>query len=45
VIGSGGSAYCDGGLYAMTQGLGVFKAIGKDGSEINMADMKLKDVR
>ena len=29
----------------MTQGLGVFKAIGKDGCEINMADMKLKDVR
>ena len=45
MIGSGGSAYCDGGLYAMTQGLGVFKAIGKDGCEINMADMKLKDVR
>ncbi len=41
VIGSGGSAYCDGGIYAMTQGLSGFRAYGKDGQEVLMEELKL----
>jgi glycerate 2-kinase len=36
VIGSGGSAFVDGGIFAMTQGLGGFKVMSNEGTEIDM---------
>lgn len=40
VVGSGGSAFVDGGFWCMTSGLKAFKAFMKEGEEINTDKIK-----
>lgn len=40
VVGSGGSAFVDGGFWCMTSGMRVFKAYSKEGAEIETDKIK-----
>jgi glycerate 2-kinase len=45
VVGSGGSAFVDGGFWCMTSGLGVFRAYDKAEREIHTDQMKPNQIK
>jgi glycerate kinase len=44
-VGSGGSAYVDGGIFAMVQGFGGFRAFRKNGEEIEMGKLRPDQIK
>jgi glycerate kinase len=45
VVGSGGSAYVDGGFWSMTSGLGVFKAFDSHGNQIDTDSLRPHEIK